>query len=105
MIYLTYQNLEPLSYLSLFWIYPPLYTSQLIAMLSQHQRLVYKHILGHNSDHVLTRSIHGDLKENPQDDLVANAFLLLNQLKQEPLPGSKQLQSFPQLITGKDTRF
>ena len=42
MIYFHNQNLEPLSYLFLFWIYPPLYTSRLVAMFWQHETLVYR---------------------------------------------------------------
>ena len=38
---LSYQNLEPLSYSSLFWTYPSLHTSRLVAMLWQHQKSVY----------------------------------------------------------------
>ena len=39
---LSQQNFKLLTYLFLFWKYPPLYTSRLVAMLWQHQRLVYK---------------------------------------------------------------
>ena len=39
-VWSTFKNVVPLSYLFLFWIHPPLYTSSLVAMLWQHQRLV-----------------------------------------------------------------
>ena len=47
MIYF-HNKMEPLSYLFLVWIYPPLYISRLVAMLSRHQKLVYNRGKPHN---------------------------------------------------------